>query len=79
MKGAKTVKEITVKLSEKNFEALKKASKRFSKDKVVNKALKQFFNKNHKMKVRMLLKRGYKTFSEINLRLSRILEEDADF
>jgi hypothetical protein len=31
------------------------------------------------MKVRMLLKRGYKTFSEINLRLSRVLEEDADF
>lgn len=70
------MKEITVKISNKNFKALKKAS---DKNKTVNVALKQFFNKNHKMKVRMLLKRGYKTFSEINLRLSRILEEDADF
>ena len=70
------MKEITVKISNKNFKALKKAS---DKNKTVNVALKQFFNKNHKMNVRMLLIRGYKTFSEINLRLSRILEEDADF
>ncbi len=70
------MKEITVKISNKNFKALKKAS---DKNKTVNIALKQFFDKNHKMKVRMLLKRGYKTFSKINLRLSRVLEEDADF
>ena len=76
MKGEKTVREITVKISNKNFEKLKKASKA---DKIVDLALIQFFEKNHKLKVRMLLKRGYKTFSEINLRLSRILEEDADF
>ncbi len=70
------MKEITVKISNKNFEALKKAVNR---DKAVNVALKQFFNKNHKIKVRMLLKRGYRTFGKINLRLSRVLEEDADF
>ena len=79
MKGAKTVKEITVKISEKNFEALKKASKRFNKDKVVNKALKQFFDNKHKLKVRTLLKKGYKTFAKLNLRLCKVLEEDADF
>lgn len=70
------MKEITVKISNKNFEALKKA---VNKDKTVNAALKQFFDKNHKMKVKMLLKRGYKTNGKINLRLSRVLEEDADF
>ena len=70
------MKEITVKISNKNFEALKKA---VNKDKTVNAALKQFFDKNHKMKVKMLLKRGYRTFGKINLRLSRVLEEDADF
>ncbi|MBE7092651.1 MAG: hypothetical protein E7365_05690 [Clostridiales bacterium] len=73
------MKQITVKISNKNFEALKKASKFSDKDKVVNKALKQFFVKKHKMKVRTLLKRGYKTFAKLNLRLCRILEEDADF
>jgi hypothetical protein len=73
------VKEITVKITNKNFEALKKASKCCDKDKVVNKALKQFFEKKHKMKVRTLLKKGYKTFAKLNLRLCRVLEEDADF
>lgn len=76
MKGEKTVREITVKISNKNFEKLKKASKA---DKIVDLALKQFFEKNHKMKVRMLLKRGYKTFAKVNLRLSRVLAEDASF
>lgn len=70
------MKEITVKISNKNFEALKKA---VNKDKTVNAALKQFFDKNHKLKVKMLLKRGYRTFGKINLRLSRVLMEDADF
>lgn len=70
------MKEITVKISSKNFEKLKKTVNR---DKTVNVALKQFFDKNHKMKVRMLLKRGYKTFGNINLRLSKVLEEDASF
>ena len=79
MKGAKTVKEITVKISEKNFEALKKASRSCNHDKVVNKALKQFFIKKHKLKVRTLLKKGYKTFAKLNLRLCKVLEEDADF
>ena len=79
MKGAKTVKEITVKITNKNFEALKKAANCYGKDKVVNKALKQFFEKKHKMKVRTLLKKGYKTFAKLNLRLCRVLEEDADF
>ncbi len=70
------MKEITVKISNSNFEKLKKTADR---DKIVNVALKQFFNKNHKMKVRMLLKRGYKTFGKLNLRLSPVLEEDASF
>ncbi len=70
------MREITVKISSKNFEKLKKT---INKDKTVNVALKQFFDKNHKMKVRMLLKRGYKTFGNINLRLSKVLEEDASF
>jgi tmRNA-binding protein len=70
------VKEITVKISNSNFEKLKKS---INKDKTVNVALKQFFQKNHKMKVRMLLKRGYKTFGKLNLRLSRVLSEDASF
>lgn len=73
------MKEITVKISNKNFQALKKASKNFGKDKVVNKALKQFFIKQHKIKVRTLLKKGYKTFARLNLRLCKVLEEDADF
>ncbi len=73
------MKEITVKISRKNFEALKKASKGFEKDKIVNKALKQFFIKTHKMKERTLLKKGYKSFGKLNLRLSRVLFEDADF
>lgn len=73
------MREITVKISNKNFEALKKASKFNEKDKVVNKALKQFFDKKHKMKVRTLLKKGYKTFARLNLRLCRVLSEDADF
>lgn len=73
------MKEITVKITNKNFQALKQASKNLGKDKVVNKALKQFFIKQHKMKVRTLLKKGYKTFAKLNLRLCRILEEDADF
>ncbi len=70
------MKEITVKISNSNFEKLKKS---INKDKTVNVALKQFFQKNHKMKVRMLLKRGYKTFGKLNLRLSRVLSEDASF
>lgn len=70
------MKEITVKISNSNFEKLKKTA---DSDKIVNVALKQFFNKNHKMKVRMLLKRGYKTFGKLNLRLSPVLEEDASF
>jgi len=70
------VKEIAVKISNSNFEKLKKS---VNKDKTVNVALKQFFQKNHKMKVRMLLKRGYKTFGKLNLRLSRVLSEDASF
>ena len=70
------MKEITVKISNKNYQRLKKFS---DKDKTVNVALKQFFKKNHKIKVRMLLKRGYKTFGELNLRLSPVLEEDASF
>ncbi len=70
------MKEITVKISSNNFEKLKKT---INKDKTVNVALKQFFDKNHKMKVRMLLKRGYKTFGNINLRLCKVLEEDASF
>lgn len=70
------MKEITVKISEKNYEKLKKATQ---KDRIVNVALKQFFQKNHKIKVRMLLKRGYKTFGDLNLRLSPVLEEDASF
>ncbi|MBR6765858.1 MAG: hypothetical protein IKM06_05160 [Clostridia bacterium] len=73
------MKEITVKISRKNFEALKKLSKRTEQDRIVNKALKQFFDKTHKMKVRTLLKRGYKTFGSLNLRLARVLKEDADF
>ncbi len=73
------MREITVKITNKNFEALKKASKCWDKDKVVNKALKQFFAKSHKMKVRTLLKKGYRTFARLNLRLCRVLEEDADF
>ena len=70
------MKEITVKISNANFEKLKKAT---DKNKIVNVALKQFFKKNHKMKVRMLLKRGYKTFGKLNLRLSKVLEEDSSF
>ena len=70
------MKEITVKISNANFEKLKKAT---DKNKIVNVALKQFFDKNHKMKVRMLLKRGYKTFGKLNLRLSKVLEEDSSF
>lgn len=73
------MKEITVKITNKNFEALKKASRNCNKNKVINKALKQFFIKKHKMKVRTLLKKGYKTFAKLNLRLCRVLEEDADF
>lgn len=70
------MKEITVKISNKNFQQLKNFN---NIDKTINVALKQFFNKNHKMKVRMLLKRGYKTFGKLNLRLSKALEEDASF
>ncbi len=73
------MKEITVKISDKNFEALKNASKFKDKNKVINKALKQFFVRKHKMKVRTLLKKGYKTFASLNLRLCRVLQEDADF
>ena len=73
------MKEITVKITEKNFEALKKASRCTDKNKIINKALKQFFIKKHKMKVRTLLKKGYKTFARLNLRLCKVLEEDADF
>lgn len=70
------MKEITVKISEKNYKLLKKATE---KDRIVNVALKQFFQKNHKIKVRMSLKRGYRTFGSLNLRLSKVLEEDASF
>lgn len=73
------MKEITVKISRKNYDALKKAIKRNTADAVVNKALKQFFDKNHKMKMRVLLKNGYRAFGKVNLRLSEALEEDADF
>ena len=73
------MREITVKISDKNFEALKKASRFNEKNKVVNKALKQFFDKKHKMKMRTLLKKGYKTFAQLNLRLCKVLQEDADF
>ena len=73
------MREITIKISDENFKHLKKAIKDKSASKIVNKALKQFFQKNHKMKVKALLKRGYKTFGELNLRLSRVLQEDADF
>ena len=51
------MKELTVKISRKNYDALKKAIKRNTADAVVNKALKQFFDKNHKMKMRVLLKK----------------------
>ena len=73
------MKEITVKISRKNYDALKKAIKRNTADAVVNTALKQFFDKNHKMKMRVLLKNGYRAFGKVNLRLSKVLEEDADF
>ena len=72
-------REIVLKISEKNFQLLKKASKHGSFDRTVNKALKQFFDKNHKMKVRTALKSGYKKFGKLNLRLCRALEEDKDF
>ena len=70
------MKEITVKISNSNFEKLKRATQ---KDRIVNVALKQFFQKNHKIKVRMSLKRGYKRFGNLNLRLSKVLEKDSFF
>ena len=42
------MKEITVKISNSNFEKLKRATQ---KDRIVNVALKQFFQKNHKIKI----------------------------
>ena len=71
-------KEITVKISERNYRLLKASAKK-DKSKIVDDALKQFFKENHKMKMRILLKRGYKTFGRLNLRLCRVLEEDSNF
>ena len=62
-----TVK-IIARISKKNYKALKKLAKYKGTDRVVNQALKQFFNKNHKITEKQLLKfailglkkRGYK-------------------
>ncbi|MBR2861479.1 MAG: hypothetical protein IKB86_06545 [Clostridia bacterium] len=73
------MKEIRLQISDRNFRLLKKTAGKFSESTVVNMALKQFFDKNHKIKERVKLKKGYRTFGNLNLRLSKILEEDADF
>ncbi len=74
-----TVK-IIARISKKNYKALKKLAKYKGTDRVVNQALKQFFNKNHKIKMKVLLKKGYRAMAKLNLFLcGPVLKEDCDF
>ena len=73
-----TVK-IIARISKKNYKALKRLAKRKGTDAVLNQALKQFFDKNHKMKMKVLLKKGYRAMAGLNLFLcGPVLREDRE-
>lgn len=69
------MKRISVKISDRNYALLKKEASRFSVERTVNKALKHFFEKNHRIRLRLRLKKGYKLSETV----STCLEEDGDF
>ncbi len=69
-----------IKLSKKNYKLLLNAAEYISANRAVNIALKQFFAKKHKIKLRVLLKKGYRDWAGINLMLCNpVLPEDSLF
>ena len=72
--------KIIAHIDKKNYKALKKHAKYKGMDAVLNKALKQFFDKNHKIKMKVLLKKGYRAMARLNLFLCKpVLKEDREF
>ena len=69
-------REITVRLTEETFARLQAFA---HPESVVDRALKQFFIRHHKIKMRVRLKQGYRRLGKRSIRFCRPLTEDASF